>query len=551
MSPVGTHACVVCKKDKKRFSHLKFHRFPKDVSRCRKWLSSLKISCLREKTLHQLNASCVVCSEHFSEDQYLNGRLLPSAYPVTDYDGRGVHDGSKESTHNTSGMERDWFVEVTDQEEPDDDQVVTLPKYDVLTTGFGVIESRGSEEEFSPELADVVTTDFGAVDSNHSQEILMPKVEENNIQDTSNDSESMGSSNEEDQYLDLIRTILRLGNDEGEKISVKDKVVAMDLKTLIFIIGRRIVPLPPKERRDSGQVADSGSERLGTKHEEYQYLELVHKILHTGDEKSKQDRTGTTIISLFGAQMRFSLRDDVVPLLTTQQVPWQEVLQDFLSFVKGSRLLGGKDFRTWDSSSSQEYLDKSGFMEQEEEEDRSPVCGFRWSTFRAPDTSAKDNFYMSKGIDQLKKVIETIQKNPDDQQIMTPAWNPADTRSVALPHCLYQFYVANRELSCQVYQHYVDVGLAVPLTIASSALLIHMVAHITGLKPGELIYTLGEAHVNSAHRQALETQLKRTPRPFPVLRIKRKVGKIDDFVIDDFEICGYNPHVKIKLDTTV
>uniref|UniRef100_A0A8C0D7Y4 Thymidylate synthase n=1 Tax=Balaenoptera musculus TaxID=9771 RepID=A0A8C0D7Y4_BALMU len=161
--------------------------------------------------------------------------------------------------------------------------------------------------------------------------------------------------------------------------------------------------------------------------------------------------------------------------------------------------------------------------------------------------------YSDQGVDQLQKVIDTIKSNPDDRRIILCAWNPKDLPLMALPpcHALCQFYVVNGELSCQLYQRSGDMGLGVPFNIASYALLTYMIAHITGLKPGDFVHTLGDAHIYLNHIEPLKIQLQREPRPFPKLRILRKVEKIDDFKAEDFQIEGYNPHPTIKMEMAV
>merc|ERR1712226_482392 len=157
------------------------------------------------------------------------------------------------------------------------------------------------------------------------------------------------------------------------------------------------------------------------------------------------------------------------------------------------------------------------------------------------------------GIDQLANVINTIKNKPDDRRIMLCAWNPADLDKMALPpcHCLVQFYVAKGELSCQQYQRSADMGLGVPFNIASYALLTVMIAHVTNLKPGDFVHTLGDAHVYSNHVEALKVQLERSPRQFPTISVKRKIDNIEDFKFGDFEVSGYNPHPKISMDMAV
>ncbi|XP_016066983.1 PREDICTED: thymidylate synthase [Miniopterus natalensis] len=164
-----------------------------------------------------------------------------------------------------------------------------------------------------------------------------------------------------------------------------------------------------------------------------------------------------------------------------------------------------------------------------------------------------DSDYSGQGVDQLQKVIDTIKTNPDDRRIILCAWNPKDLPFMALPpcHALCQFYVVNGELSCQLYQRSADMGLGVPFNIASYSLLTYMIAHITGLKPGDFVHTLGDAHVYLNHVEPLKMQLQREPRPFPKLKILRKVETIDDFKAEDFQIEGYNPHPTIKMEMAV
>lgn len=288
------------------------------------------------------------------------------------------------------------------------------------------------------------------------------------------------------------------------------------------------------------------------RHGEYQYLDLIRRVMTTGNKKG--DRTGTGTFSLFGAQMRFSLRDGVFPLLTTKRVFWRGVAEELLWFIRGStnaKELQEKGVHIWDGNSSKEFLEKSGFPDREEG-DLGPVYGFQWRHFGA-DYSDMHADYTGKGVDQLKEVIDTINENANDRRIIMCAWNVTDVPKMALPpcHCLCQFYVANGELSCQLYQRSADIGLGVPFNIASYSLLTCMIAHITKLKPGDFVHTLGDAHVYSNHCDALNEQLTREPRPFPKLRIKREVKSIEDFKFEDFEIVDYNPHGKIKMDMAV
>ncbi|XP_041886188.1 thymidylate synthase [Corvus kubaryi] len=284
---------------------------------------------------------------------------------------------------------------------------------------------------------------------------------------------------------------------------------------------------------------------------EQQYLQQVRHILQHGHRR--EDRTGTGTISVFGMQARYSLRDQF-PLLTTKRVFWKGVLEELLWFIKGStnaKELSAKGVKIWDANGSREFLDKQGFSTREEG-DLGPVYGFQWRHFGAEYKDMHTD-YSNQGVDQLQKVIETIKTNPDDRRIIMCAWNPKDISLMALPpcHALCQFYVLNGELSCQLYQRSGDMGLGVPFNIASYSLLTYMIAHVTGLKPGEFIHTLGDAHIYLNHVEPLKVQLQREPRPFPKLRILREIKDISDFKAEDFQIEDYNPHPPIKMEMAV
>ncbi|XP_039294718.1 thymidylate synthase [Nilaparvata lugens] len=289
-----------------------------------------------------------------------------------------------------------------------------------------------------------------------------------------------------------------------------------------------------------------------TNSDELQYLNLVQKVLDSGYKK--MDRTGTGTLSLFGAQMRFSLKNGVFPLLTTKRVYWKGIVEELLWFIKGStnaKELSEKGVHIWDGNSSREYLDSLGFTDRVEG-DLGPVYGFQWRHFGA---EYKDMFtdYRSQGVDQLRDVITKITTNPDDRRIIMCAWNASDLTKMALPpcHCLVQFYVAGNQLSCQMYQRSADMGLGVPFNIASYSLLTYMIAHVTGLEPGEFVHTIGDCHVYLNHVDALKVQLQREPRQFPQLKINRTVTDIEDFKFDDFELVDYKPYPKIDMQMAV
>jgi len=290
---------------------------------------------------------------------------------------------------------------------------------------------------------------------------------------------------------------------------------------------------------------------MASRHEEYQYLELVDRIIRTG--VYRPDRTGTGTYSLFGTTSRYSLRESF-PLLTTKRVFWRGVVEELLWFVRGStnaKLLQDKGVHIWDGNSSREYLDSIGLTDREEG-DLGPVYGFQWRHFGAQYQDMHTD-YTGQGVDQLAELIQRIKSNPNDRRIIMSAWNPAALKDMALPPChmFCQFYVANGELSCLMYQRSCDVGLGVPFNIASYSLLTCMVAQVCGLHPGEFVHVMGDTHVYANHVEPLKEQLKNAPRHFPTLRINPDKKEIDAFVFEDFELIGYNPHKKIEMKMAV
>lgn len=291
--------------------------------------------------------------------------------------------------------------------------------------------------------------------------------------------------------------------------------------------------------------------------EEAAYLDLCKKIIEEGE--LREDRTGTGTYSLFAPpQIRFSLKDNVFPLLTTKRTFYRGVVEELLWFVAGNtnaKDLSEKDVHIWDGNGSREFLDKRGLTENREG-DLGPVYGFQWRHFGAAYEGCDAN-YTGKGVDQLQQIIDQIKSNPFDRRILLSAWNPAAVDKMALPPChiLCQFYVSMRDgvkrLSCQMYQRSCDMGLGVPFNIASYSLLTIMIAHVCGIEPGEFIHVMGDAHVYSNHVEALKQQIARTPGEFPKLVIKRKVDSIDDFKYEDFDLQGYRPQGKIEMAMAV
>ena len=262
-----------------------------------------------------------------------------------------------------------------------------------------------------------------------------------------------------------------------------------------------------------------------------QYLDLMRQVREHGVRKD--DRTGTGTLSVFGHQSRYDLAQGF-PLVTTKKLNLRAIIHELLWFIRGEtniKYLNDNKVTIWD-----EWADANG--------DLGPVYGAQWRSWPAGD---------GKTIDQLADVIARIRKTPDSRRLIVTAWNPADVDKQALPpcHCLFQFYVANGRLSCQLYQRSADIFLGVPFNIASYALLTHMVAAVTKLKVGEFIHTLGDAHLYLNHLEQADAQLRRQPLPPPRLIIKRDATSLDDFRFEDFEIAGYQPHPHIAAPVAV
>jgi len=267
----------------------------------------------------------------------------------------------------------------------------------------------------------------------------------------------------------------------------------------------------------------------------------------------RHDRTGVGTLSKFGVQMRFDLSERF-PLLTTKSVFWRGVAEELLWFLNGetsAAKLQEKKIKIWDGNSSREFLDSIG-LSHREEGDLGPVYGWQWRHFGAEYKDMHTD-YTGQGVDQVAEVLDKIKNKPNDRRIIMTAWNPADLSKMALPPChmFAQFYVADGALSCQMYQRSADLGLGVPFNIASYALLTCLFAHLTGLKRGTFVHTIGDAHVYLNHVDALKQQLERTPRPFPTLAIDPKVDSVEACTFADLTIDGYNPLGKIKMDMAV
>jgi thymidylate synthase len=262
-----------------------------------------------------------------------------------------------------------------------------------------------------------------------------------------------------------------------------------------------------------------------------QYLDLMRCVRTTGVKK--RDRTGTGTLSLFGHQMRFDLTQGF-PLVTTKKLHLKSIIHELIWFLRGdtnTAYLRAHGVSIWD-----EWADAKG--------DLGPIYGRQWRSWAAPD---------GRTIDQIQQAAETLKTNPDSRRIIVSAWNPVDIPAMALPpcHCLFQFYVAEGRLSCQLYQRSADVFLGLPFNIASYALLTLMMAHVSGLAAGEFVHTLGDAHLYCNHLPQADLQLSRTPRPLPSMRINPEVRSIFDFTIEDCALFGYDPHPHIRAEVAV
>jgi len=309
-------------------------------------------------------------------------------------------------------------------------------------------------------------------------------------------------------------------------------------------------------------------------HVDREYLKLLEHIMENG--ATKTDRTGTGTKSVFGYQMRFDLSEGF-PLLTTKKVPMKSIIHELLWFMRGDsnlKYLADNNVHIWDEWPYKAYLQRNNlpipeingeewkngmaeFVEKIKSDEEfakeygnlGPIYGYQWRNWPAPN---------GEHIDQLQKVIETLKKSPDSRRIIVSAWNVADIDEMAkagLPpcHCLFQFYVADGKLSCQLYQRSCDTFLGVPFNIASYALLTMIIAQITGLEVGEFIWTGGDTHLYLNHMEQVQTQLSRKDdiRPMPTMNINKEKKNLEDFTIDDFELIDYNPHDSIKAPIAV
>lgn len=261
-----------------------------------------------------------------------------------------------------------------------------------------------------------------------------------------------------------------------------------------------------------------------------QYLDALRTVMDDGVLST--DRTGTGTLSHFGLQCRYSMRDGF-PLVTTKKLHLKSIVHELLWFLSGDtnvKYLQDNGVSIWD-----EWADEQG--------DLGPVYGYQWRKFPGKNGP----------VDQISKLLEAIEKTPDSRRLIVSAWNPADIDDMALPPChtMWQVRIADGKLHLQLYQRSADMFLGVPFNIASYALLLHMLAHVTGYTPGDFVHSIGDAHIYSNHMEQVQTQLGRDPRPLPQLRIKRQVSSLFDFKYDDFEFVDYDPHPGIKAPVAV
>ncbi len=278
------------------------------------------------------------------------------------------------------------------------------------------------------------------------------------------------------------------------------------------------------------------------------YLDLLRHVRQTGE--IRQDRTGTGTIGIFGAQLRFDLAEGF-PLVTTKKVHTRSIIQELIWFLAGrtdNDWLNEHGVTIWDEWATAEQCAKFGRSKG----DLGPVYGHQWRRFGA--TRKADGTYNNDGIDQIKRLIDQLKNNPSSRRHLVTGWNPQEADQVALPPChtLFQFHVStDGRLSCQLYQRSADLFLGVPFNIASYSLLTHMLAQVTGLKPGHFVHTFGDAHIYSNHVEQVDLQCSREPRPLPRLILNPDIKDLFDFKFEDITIEGYDPHPGIKAPVAI
>lgn len=284
--------------------------------------------------------------------------------------------------------------------------------------------------------------------------------------------------------------------------------------------------------------------------DEYEYLNLLNKVLEDGT--CKDDRTGTGTISLFGTKMEFDI-SETIPILTTKKVFYQSVIKELLWFISGettTKFLKKNKVTFWDANTSREFLDKKGLTHFEEGE-LGAGYGFQWRHFGTEYKGPHEN-YQGCGVDQLQEAINLLKNDPFSRRIIVSAWNPSDLDKVALPpcHCFFQFNCVEidgeKYLDCLLYQRSGDMFLGVPFNIASYSILTYMIASLVDMKPRKFVHMIGDTHIYTNHIEQVKQQLEREPYPFPTLKINKDVKNIDDFKFSDFELVDYKCHPYIS-----
>ena len=286
-------------------------------------------------------------------------------------------------------------------------------------------------------------------------------------------------------------------------------------------------------------------------HLEYQYLNLIRKIINQGNWM--KTRNGK-VKSIFGSQMRFSLENNTIPLITTKKLSWKVCLKELLWFINGNtsnRILKNQNVKIWNGNASREFLNSRGLYHLKED-DLGPIYGHQWRYYNAKYDNCEQD-YTGKGIDQLQNSIDLLKNEPYSRRNIITAWNPEQLDEMALPPChiLMQFNVSDQnKLSLSLYQRSADIALGVPFNIASYSFLTHMIANVCDLEPKEFIYTIGDAHIYEEHIEHLQEQVEKEPYEFPQLKLNNKTN-IDDFVLSDFKIENYKYHPTIKMEMII
>jgi dihydrofolate reductase/thymidylate synthase len=353
-------------------------------------------------------------------------------------------------------------------------------------------------------------------------------------------------------YSDVLEEV-----DGSPKYTEYDTNISREVsyRVVKFKVARNIIGNIPQRVPYDDYLTKSGYDkriRSSMNPEEARYLSYINYIMDHGNLKS--DRTGVGTKSIYGVTLRYSLENNTWPILTTKKVFAKGIIEELLWFISGKtdgKILLNKGIKIWRGNGTREFLDNNGLVHYEEH-DLGPIYGHQWRHSGAQYTDCKAD-YSGKGVDQLSNVIKQLTDNPDSRRHIICSWNPIQIKQMALPPChvLVQFYVANGELSCMMYQRSLDEALGCPYNIASYSLLTHMIAHLTGFKAKEFIHVSGDTHVYLNHFEGVREQITREPYQFPKVNFKRKVANIDDFKYEDIELVGYRSHPPIKFEMAI